>query len=105
LSKVFGSTPVDEEDEAMFDIFILRSNTHSLFGRLTDSIVPPHFYGVMAKTELGCRVLAEKGHIPEFVQFINKHGLESDDEEIILKLKSALWAVVCALHVYPRVPS
>lgn len=52
----------------------------------------------MAKTELGCRVLADKGHIPDFAQFIRKHGLESDDQEIILRLKSALWAVVSILE-------
>ncbi|KAI0697900.1 Rapamycin-insensitive companion of mTOR, N-term-domain-containing protein [Cytidiella melzeri] len=77
LSKAFGSTPLDVDDEPM----------------LTDSIVPPHFFGVMAKTELGCRVLAEKGHFPEFAQFIRKHGFESEDQEIVLRLKSALWAV------------
>ena len=59
-----------------------------------DGIVPPHFYGVMAKTELGCQVLHQKGHFSEFAQFIKKHGLEQEDPDIILKLKSILWAVV-----------
>ncbi|KAF9781640.1 Rapamycin-insensitive companion of mTOR, N-term-domain-containing protein [Thelephora terrestris] len=58
-----------------------------------DGIVPPHFYGVMAKTELGCQVLHQKGHFSEFAQFIKKHGLEQEDPDIILKLKSILWAV------------
>ena len=57
-------------------------------------MVPPHFYGVMAKTDLGCHVLQEKGHFPDFAQFIRQHGLESDDPDIIMKLKSILWAVV-----------
>jgi len=61
-----------------------------------DGIVPPHFYGVMAKTELGCQVLHQKGHFSEFAQFIKKHGLEQEDPDIILKLKSILWAVVRA---------
>ncbi|KAI0346017.1 hypothetical protein BDW22DRAFT_1353679 [Trametopsis cervina] len=77
LAKAFGSTPTDAED------------AHAI----ADNIVPPHFYGVMAKTELGCRVLTEKGHFPEFAQFIRKHGMECEDQEIILKLKSVLWAV------------
>ncbi|KAI0087847.1 Rapamycin-insensitive companion of mTOR, N-term-domain-containing protein [Irpex rosettiformis] len=76
-AKAFGTAPVDLEDEPL----------------LTEHIVPPHFYGVMAKTELGCRVLTEKGHFGEFSQFIRKHGSETEDQEIILKLKSALWAV------------
>lgn len=62
--------------------------------RAYDGTVPPHFYGEMAKTELGCQVLQEKGHFVEFSQFIIRHGSESDDTELIMKLKSILWAVV-----------
>lgn len=64
------------------------------FSSAFDGIVPPHFYGVMAKTELGCQVLHQKGHFSEFAQFIKKHGLEQEDPDIILKLKSIIWAVV-----------
>jgi hypothetical protein len=59
-----------------------------------DDIVPPHFYGEMAKTELGCQVLQEKGHFTEFAQFIRQHSREYEDIDIIMKLKSILWAVV-----------
>lgn len=48
----------------------------------------------MAKTELGCQVLQEKGHFAEFSQFIRLHGDESEDADLISKLKSILWAVV-----------
>lgn len=48
----------------------------------------------MSKTELGCQVLQEKGHFADFAQFIRQHGHESEDTEIIMKLKSILWAVV-----------
>lgn len=48
----------------------------------------------MAKTELGCQVLQDKEHFCEFAQYIRKHGCESEDQTIILKLKSVLWAVV-----------
>lgn len=57
----------------------------------------------MAKTALGCKVLEEKGHFPEFAHFIRQHGLESEDFEIINKLKSVLWAVVSIIR--PRVLS
>jgi rapamycin-insensitive companion of mTOR len=53
----------------------------------------------MAKTELGCQTLHEKGHFPEFALFIRQHGHEKEDPELILKLKSILWTVVrCFLH-------
>ncbi|RXW24422.1 hypothetical protein EST38_g1410 [Candolleomyces aberdarensis] len=58
-----------------------------------DGSVPPHFYGEMSKTELGCQILHEKGHFTEFAQFIRQHSHESEDPDLILKLKSILWAV------------
>lgn len=58
-------------------------------------MVPPHFFGEMAKTEFGCQTLQEKGHFSEFVHFIRQHGHEKEDPELILKLKSILWTVVC----------
>ncbi|KAF9046606.1 Rapamycin-insensitive companion of mTOR, N-term-domain-containing protein [Panaeolus papilionaceus] len=74
LAKVFNYTMVDEDDDF-------------------DGIVPSHFYGEMAKTELGCQVLQEKGHFAEFAQFIRQHSHENEDKDLILKLKSILWAV------------
>lgn len=73
-----------------FMLAVPKPTTCSVF----DGTVPPHFYGEMAKTALGCKVLEEKGHFPEFAHFIRQHGLESEDFEIINKLKSVLWAVV-----------
>ena len=73
----------------------------SQYCRAFDGIVPPHFYGVMAKTELGCQVLQQKGHFSEFAHFVKKHGLEQEDPDIIMKLKSIIWAVVNNLFV-PR---
>lgn len=78
LSKVFhGSNTSEEEDETL----------------AFEGTVPPHFYGEMSKTELGCQILQEKGHFSDFTQFIRQHGLEGADMEIIMKLKSILWAV------------
>lgn len=78
LSSVFNSDGVETDEEAL----------------AFEGAVPPHFYGEMAKTELGCQVLQDKGHFIEFTMFIKKHGLEGEDAEIIMKLKSILWAVV-----------
>ncbi|KAJ7175920.1 Rapamycin-insensitive companion of mTOR, N-term-domain-containing protein [Mycena filopes] len=77
LAKVFSSSSASDHEEAL----------------AFDGTVPPHFYGEMAKTDLGCQILQEKGHFAEFAEFIRRHSQESDDTEVILKLKSILWAV------------
>ncbi|KAI0755187.1 Rapamycin-insensitive companion of mTOR, N-term-domain-containing protein [Daedaleopsis nitida] len=77
LAKAFSEHAGEEDDDLL----------------AFDGVVPPHFYGVMAKTDLGCEVLQEKGHFSEFAHFIRRHGLESEDQDLILKLKSILWAV------------
>ncbi|KAJ7672758.1 Rapamycin-insensitive companion of mTOR, N-term-domain-containing protein [Mycena rosella] len=78
LAKVFSSSGIADNDEDTLAF---------------EGTVPPHFYGEMAKTDLGCQVLQEKGHFAEFAEFIRLHSNESDDTELILKLKSILWAV------------
>ncbi|KAG6337319.1 hypothetical protein ID866_1781 [Astraeus odoratus] len=77
LAKVFSSEATEDDEDIL----------------AFDGVVPPHFYGEMSKTELGCQVLSERGHFAEFSHFIRQHGLESEDLEVILKLKSILWAV------------
>jgi len=52
-----------------------------------------HFYGELTKTAEGCRILEEKGHFNEFAQFIVTCKDEDEDLEVIIKLKSCLWAV------------
>ena len=73
---------------------LCTSFNNRVYCRDLESSVPPHFYGELAKTDLGCQVLQEKGHFAEFAHFIRQHALESDDLEIIFRLKSVLWAVV-----------
>ena len=63
--------------------------------RSFEGVVPPHFYGEMVKTEYGCQILQDKGYLTDFIHFIRAHAMESEDYEIIQKLKSVLWAVVC----------
>ncbi|KAG8904203.1 hypothetical protein FRB99_002106 [Tulasnella sp. 403] len=77
LARSFSSHLRDDDDDML----------------VFDGTVPPHFYGEMAKTELGCQVLSDKGHFAEFAHFIRQHGLESEDFDLIVKLKSVLWAV------------
>lgn len=55
--------------------------------------VPPHFYRELARTSEGCKLLREKGHFEEFALFIQQHGQEHDDIEIVTKVKGCLWAV------------
>ncbi|KAF8967140.1 Rapamycin-insensitive companion of mTOR, N-term-domain-containing protein [Flammula alnicola] len=88
LTKVFNfSNIVDDDDDLLQVIYTIQCLSEF------DGTVPAHFYGEMAKTELGCQVLQEKGHFSEFSQFIRQHSHESEDTDLILKLKSILWAV------------
>jgi len=64
-----------------------------LIRRSFTGVVPLHFYGELTKTTEGCKILEEKGHFDEFAQFILACKDEEDDTEVILKLKSCLWAV------------
>ena len=58
-----------------------------------DSHVPPHFYRELTRTQEGCKLLSDKGHFNEFAATINEHGMQSDDPEMIVKVKGCLWAV------------
>lgn len=57
------------------------------------SLVPPHFYRELTRTREGCRLLAEKGHFDEFAATIREHGMQSDDPEMMVKVKGCMWAV------------
>jgi len=56
-----------------------------------------HFYGEMAKTDFGCQILQEKGHFKEFPQVIRQHSLESEDMELVMKLKSVIVSLLSQL--------
>jgi rapamycin-insensitive companion of mTOR len=58
-----------------------------------DARVPPHFYRELARTNEGCKLLRDKGHFEEFAATIREHGMQTEDLEIILKVKGCLWAV------------
>jgi rapamycin-insensitive companion of mTOR len=56
-------------------------------------LVPPHFYRELTRTKEGCKLLKQKGHFDEFAATIRDFASESDDPEVILKVKGCLWAV------------
>ncbi|KAJ8123591.1 hypothetical protein ONZ43_g500 [Nemania bipapillata] len=58
-----------------------------------DSHIPPHFYRELTRTKEGCQLLEDKGHFQEFASTIREHGMQSDDQELITKVKGCLWAV------------
>ncbi|KAK5653151.1 hypothetical protein OQA88_9250 [Cercophora sp. LCS_1] len=58
-----------------------------------DSHVPPHFYRELTRTQEGCKLLSEKGHFDEFVSTIRDYGMQSEDPEMVVKVKGCLWAV------------
>ncbi len=59
----------------------------------TDAHIPPHFYRELTRTQEGCRLLSDKGHFDEFAATIRDYGMQSDDAEMITKVKGCLWAV------------
>ncbi|PHH88312.1 hypothetical protein CDD83_7704 [Cordyceps sp. RAO-2017] len=58
-----------------------------------DSHVPPHFYRELTRTREGCKLLSDKGHFEEFVATIRDHGMQTEDGELMTKVKGCLWAV------------
>ncbi|KJZ76236.1 hypothetical protein HIM_04318 [Hirsutella minnesotensis 3608] len=58
-----------------------------------DSHVPPHFYRELTRTREGCKLLSDKGHFEEFVTTIRDHGMQTEDAELLTKVKGCLWAV------------
>lgn len=58
-----------------------------------DSHIPPHFYRELTRTKEGCQLLEDKGHFQEFASTIREYGMQSDDQELITKVKGCMWAV------------
>ncbi|KAG4305949.1 hypothetical protein PORY_000859 [Pneumocystis oryctolagi] len=58
-----------------------------------DNLIPPHFYGEIIKTSEGCQLLKKKGHFEYFVSYISNNKDQYEDKNIIVQLKSSLWAI------------
>ncbi|KAM0451782.1 hypothetical protein ACHAO4_005739 [Trichoderma viride] len=87
LAKAFLSE-TDEQNHrlSMFDEHEAETDFH-------DNHIPPHFYRELTRTQEGCRLLSDKGHFEEFASTIRDHGMQSEDPELITKVKGCLWAV------------
>ncbi|KAI7903798.1 Rapamycin-insensitive companion of mTOR, N-term-domain-containing protein [Cokeromyces recurvatus] len=58
-----------------------------------DGLTPPHFYGELTKTEEGCNLLREKGHLKMFVDYVRNFPLDKCNETSLGQLKAVLWAL------------
>lgn len=56
-------------------------------------LLPPHFYRELARTDEGCKLLAQSGHFYEFASIIRDFELDDEESETLLKVKSSMWAV------------
>lgn len=87
LARAFLDSPDDQSNRmSLFDASEEEADFH-------DTHVPPHFYRELTRTEEGCRLLSDKGHFEEFVATIRAHGMQSEDLDLVKKVKGCLWAV------------
>ncbi|KAG6022548.1 hypothetical protein E4U41_002234 [Claviceps citrina] len=87
LARAFLSDPEDSSHRmSLFDSTDAEAEFH-------DSHVPPHFYRELTRTREGCKLLSDKGHFEEFAATIREHGMQSEDPELMTKVKGCLWAV------------
>ncbi|KFA64569.1 hypothetical protein S40285_04569 [Stachybotrys chlorohalonatus IBT 40285] len=87
LAKSFLADPEDHANRmSLFDDAEAEADYN-------DSHVPPHFYRELTRTEEGCKLLSDKGHFDEFATTIREHGMQSEDPELLTKVKGCLWAV------------
>ncbi|KAL3427051.1 cytosolic regulator pianissimo [Phlyctema vagabunda] len=87
LARSFAETPEDTSNHMSMDDDNFEMDGDS------DAHIPPHFYRELTRTKEGCKLLRDKGHFEEFASTIRDYGMLSDDAELILKVKGALWAV------------
>ncbi|RDA86257.1 hypothetical protein CP532_5088 [Ophiocordyceps camponoti-leonardi (nom. inval.)] len=87
LARAFLASPDDHGHRgSLFDEAEAETDYH-------DSHVPPHFYRELTRTREGCKLLSDKGHFEEFATTIRDHGMQTEDGELMTKVKGCLWAV------------
>ena len=86
LARSFMDSPDDHQNRISLFDDASASDFH-------DAHVPPHFYRELTRTQEGCRLLSDKGHFEEFANTIREHGMQSEDPELITKVKGCMWAV------------
>lgn len=87
LARAFLEPPQQEDHANRLSVFEDDQEME------VDAHVPPHFYRELTRTEEGCKLLSEKGHFDEFAATIREYGMQSEDPELIVKVKGCLWAV------------
>lgn len=86
LARAFMDSPDDHQNRmSLFD--------EGAVGDFADAHVPPHFYRELTRTQEGCKLLSDKGHFDEFASTIREYGMQSEDSELITKVKGCMWAV------------
>lgn len=70
--------------------------------RVYDGRAPTHFFGELTKTPEGCQLLREKGLVAEFAEIIRLHGMEPNDQSLLVNLRSMLWALVSSSLAWCR---
>ena len=88
LARAFGEFQDESSKRMSLDEDLLEPDKAE-----GDARVPPHFYRELARTQEGCKLLRDKGHFEEFAATIHDHGMETEDPDILLKVKGCLWAV------------
>ncbi len=58
----------------------------------TDGTIPPHFYGELTKTDEGCELLKEKGHLENFIKTVKEFS-EKNPQCSVATLKAHVWAL------------
>lgn len=91
LAKSFSSDLDEELSGRPASIF--QDAAELLDQDFQDNQVPPHFYRELTRTKEGCKLLRDKGHFEEFASTIRDYGMQHEDTDLILKVKSCLWAV------------
>lgn len=86
LARSFMDSPDDHQNRISLFDDASASDFH-------DAHVPPHFYRELTRTQEGCRLLSDKGHFEEFANTIREYGMQSEDPELITKVKGCMWAV------------
>ena len=55
--------------------------------------LPPHFYSHLTRTDEGCRILDQAGHLKVFVDIVADFEEQMTTAQGLVKLRAALWTV------------
>ena len=88
LARAFMESQDEPSERTSFDDDLFEPDRLE-----NDARVPAHFYRELARTEEGCKLLRDKGHFEDFTTCIRDFGMQTEDPEILLKVKGCLWAV------------